>query len=181
MSRRRFLKTAAFYGAAAVAGQSVALAAGVQPQPPTGATRRRIRILMGGYGPPSTGFSLALKQIGDRLQSSFGDGVEVKYVYNILDLGYRVEDILWLVEQGVLTLGYLASSYLTDRVHDLEAVDLPFLFADTLQARSGMDGRLGRYLPRESKPAPTIESSAISKTASATSRIGSGRCTSLPT
>ena len=71
---------------------------------------------MGGYGPPTTGFSLALKKIGDRLEARFGGDVEVKYVYNILDLGYRGEDILWLVEQGVLTLGYQSSSYLTDRV-----------------------------------------------------------------
>ena len=101
---------------------------------------------MGGYGPPSTGFSLALKKIGDRLEARFGDEVEVKYVYNILDLGYRGEDILWLVEQGVLTLGYQSSSYLTDRVLDLEAADLPFLFADARQARVAMDGRLGQVL-----------------------------------
>ncbi len=101
---------------------------------------------MGGYGPPSTGFSLALKKIGDRLEAGFGDEVEVKYVYNILDLGYRGEDILWLVEQGVLTLGYQSSSYLTERVPDLGAADLPFLFPDARQARSGMDGRLGQVL-----------------------------------
>jgi tripartite ATP-independent transporter DctP family solute receptor len=101
---------------------------------------------MGGYGPPSTGFSLALKKIGDRLGARFGDGVEVKYVYNILDLGYRGEDILWLVEQGVLTLGYQSSSYLTDRVSDLGAADLPFLFADARQARAAMDARLGQVL-----------------------------------
>ena len=101
---------------------------------------------MGGYGPPTTGFSLALKQIGDRLEARFGDEVEVKYVYNILDLGYRGDDILWLVEQGVLTLGYQSSSYLTDRVPDLGIADLPFLFSDTQQARAAMDGRLGQVL-----------------------------------
>ena len=101
---------------------------------------------MGGYGPPSTGFSLALKKIGDRLEAGFGDGVEVKYVYNILDLGYRGEDILWLVEQGVLTLGYQSSSYLTDRVLDLGAADLPFIFSDARQAQVAMDGRLGQVL-----------------------------------
>ena len=101
---------------------------------------------MGGYGPSSTGFSLALKKIGDRLESRFGDGVEVKYVYNILDLGYRADDILWLVEQGVLTLGYQSSSYLTDRIRDLGAADLPFLFSDARQARISMDGRLGQVL-----------------------------------
>jgi TRAP-type C4-dicarboxylate transport system substrate-binding protein len=148
MSRRRFLKSSALIGAATVAGRFVAPATGaVQQQPPSGtAAKRPIRILMGGYGPPSTGFSLALKKIGDRLEAGFGDRVEVKYVYNILDLGYRGEDILWLVEQGVLTLGYQSSSYLTDRVHDLGAVDLPFLFSEARQARVAMDGRLGQVM-----------------------------------
>jgi TRAP-type C4-dicarboxylate transport system substrate-binding protein len=146
MLRRRFLESSALFGASTMAGRFVATAtAAVQQQPATGAAKR-IRILMGGYGPPSTGFSLALKKIGDRLQARFGDGVEVKYVYNILDLGYRGEDILWLVEQGVLTLGYQSSSYLTDRVHDLGAADLPFLFSDARQARVAMDGRLGQVL-----------------------------------
>lgn len=101
---------------------------------------------MGGYGPPTTGFSLALKRIGDRLGAKFGKDVEVKYVYNILDLGYRGEDILWLVESGVLTLGYQSSSYLTDRVPELGVADLPFLFADGTQARAAMDGRFGQVL-----------------------------------
>ena len=47
-----------------------------------------------------------------------------------MDLGYRAEDILWLVEHGLLTLGYQSSSYLTDRVPELGFVDLPFLFAE---------------------------------------------------
>jgi len=75
-----------------------------------------IQIRMGGYGPASTGFSRALKSIGDRLTAEFGDRVDVKYVWNIMELGYRAEDILWLVEHGLLTLGYQSSSYLTDRV-----------------------------------------------------------------
>ena len=54
-----------------------------------------IRIRMGGYGPAGTGFSRALKLIGDRLIAQLGDRVEVKYVWNIMDLGYRAEDILW--------------------------------------------------------------------------------------
>ena len=76
----------------------------------------------------------------------FGDRVEVKYVWNIMDLGYRAEDILWLVEHGLLTLGYQSSSYLTDRVPELGFVDLPFLFPDTNAARAAMDGALGRKL-----------------------------------
>ena len=105
-----------------------------------------IPIRMGGYGPTTTGFSRALKFIGDALTAEFGDRIDVKYVWNIMDFGYRAEDILWLVEDGVLTLGYQSSSYLTDRVPELGFVDLPFLFATRDQARAGMDGALGRLL-----------------------------------
>jgi tripartite ATP-independent transporter DctP family solute receptor len=107
-----------------------------------------IQIRMGGYGPASTGFSRALKRIGDRLTAELGDRVAVKYVWNIMDLGYRADDILWLVEHGLLTLGYQSSSYLTDRVPELGLVDLPFLFADTQAARAAMDGALGDALAR---------------------------------
>jgi TRAP-type C4-dicarboxylate transport system substrate-binding protein len=75
--------------------------------------------------------------------------VQIKYVWNIMDFGYRAEDILWLVEHGLLTLGYQSSSYLTDRVPALGFVDLPFLFADNTQARHAMDGALGAYLARQ--------------------------------
>src|SRR5215831_4033442 len=105
-----------------------------------------IQIRMGGYGPASTGFSRALKLIGDRLTAEFGDRVDVKYVWNIMELGYRAEDILWLVEQGLLTLGYQSSSYLTARVPELGIADLPFLFASTQTARAAMDGALGETL-----------------------------------
>src|SRR5215475_4607669 len=101
---------------------------------------------MGGYGPASTGFSRALKFIGDRLVAEFGDRVEIKYVWNIMDLGYKAEDILWLVEHGLLTLGYQSSSYLTDRIPELGVLDLPFLFGTTGQARAAIDGALGQML-----------------------------------
>src|ERR1700724_2873972 len=103
-------------------------------------------IRMDGYGPPTTGFSRALKLIGDTLAAECGDRIDVKYVWNIMDFGYRAEDILWLVEDGVLTLGYQSSSYLTDLVPELGFVDLPFLFEQRDQARAAMDGALGRFL-----------------------------------
>jgi tripartite ATP-independent transporter DctP family solute receptor len=143
MLRRRFLEAAALVGAAALSGdRAFAVPQTAAPTP----GKRRTRIIMGGYGPASTGFSLALKKIGDRLESRFGDEVEIKYVYNILDLGYRGEDILWLVESGVLTLGYQSSSYFTERVPELGVADLPFLFSDSHSARAAMDGHLGAAL-----------------------------------
>ena len=147
MSRRRFLKASALIGAGAVAsGFPVTPASAAQQKAPTSATKKPIKILMGGYGPPTTGFSLGLKMMGDRLEAKFGKDVEVKYVYNILDLGYKGEDILWLVEDGVLTIGYQSSSYLTERVPDLGLADLPFLFSDGAKARAAMDGQFGQAL-----------------------------------
>lgn len=108
-----------------------------------------IQIRLGGYGPPTTSFSRSLKLIGDRLEKRFGDRVDVKYVWNIMDLGYRGEDILWLVESGVLTVGYQSSSYMTDRVPELGFVDLPFLFKSNEEARAAIDGALGKYLTRK--------------------------------
>lgn len=110
-----------------------------------------IQIRMGGYGPQTTGFSRALKFIGDQLKGEFGDRIEIRYVWNIMDFGYRAEDILWLVEHGLLTLGYQSSSYLTDRVPELGFVDLPFLFTGRDQARAAMDGPLGDFLSRKTE------------------------------
>jgi tripartite ATP-independent transporter DctP family solute receptor len=110
-----------------------------------------IPIRMAGYGPPTTGFSKALKFIGDKLIAEFGDGVAVDYVWNIMDHGYKAEDILTLVENGEMTLAYQSSSYLTDRVPELGFVDLPFLFANNAQARAAMDGALGEFLVRKTE------------------------------
>lgn len=107
---------------------------------------RPIEIRLGGYGPATTTFSHALKLIGDRLKAAFGDGVEIRYVWNIMDFGYKSEDILWLVESGVLTLGYQSSSYFTDRVPGIGLLDLPFLFATREAARAAMDGPLGKVM-----------------------------------
>jgi tripartite ATP-independent transporter DctP family solute receptor len=110
-----------------------------------------IAIRMGGYGPPTTGFSKALKFIGDKLSGQFGDALAIDYVWNIMERGHKAEDILTLVESGEMTLGYQSSSYLTDRVPELGFVDLPFLFADNAQARAAMDGELGAFLARKTE------------------------------
>ena len=117
----------------------------------TSSATQPIQIRMGGYGPPTTSFSKSLKFVGDKLEAQFGDRVAIKYVWNIMDLGFKGEEILWLVEHGMLTMGYQSSSYLTDRVPELGFVDLPFLFANNAQARGAMDGELGAYLARKTE------------------------------
>lgn len=143
MSRRNFLRASALLGGSAAMGGLGISAVNAQDGGRSGGP---IRIILAGYGPATTSFSLALKRIGDRLEARFADAVELRYVYNILDLGYRGLDILWLVEEGILTAGYQSSSYLTDRVADLGMIDLPFIFPDNHTARAAMDGELGRTM-----------------------------------
>ncbi len=141
MSRRQFLKTSALIGAGAVAGGLGLSAARAQPDAPGSATTSPVQIRMGGYGPPTTSFSRALTQIGDRLSEKFGDEVDVKYVYNVMDVGYTAGDVAWLVDTGVLTFGYFT---MTAGIPELELAALPFLFPDSAAARAAMDGELGR-------------------------------------
>ena len=96
------------------------------------------QIVMGGYGPSTTTHSRALKIIGERLIKQFGGDVDVKYVWNIMDFGYKGEEVLWMSERGLLTLAYQSTSYLTERVPELEFADLPFLFAGLDEARAAM-------------------------------------------
>ncbi|MFL2546687.1 MAG: TRAP transporter substrate-binding protein [Candidatus Rariloculaceae bacterium] len=144
MSRRKFLKTSALLGAGAATGTLSRV--GAQSAATMDSLEEPIPIIMGGYGPPTTSFSLALNEIGDRLIARFDDAVDVRYVYNIMDVGYRGLEILELVETGVLTLGYQSSSYLTNRVPELGLADLPFLFSETAEAHAAMDGVLGSHL-----------------------------------
>ena len=141
MSRRRFLKTSALLGASAVTGGLGLSAARAQSRAPDSATGRPTQIRMAGYGPPTTSFSQALTQIGDRLVARFADEVDVKYVYNVMDVGYTAGDLLWLVDTGVLTFGYFT---MTEGIPELELAALPFLFPDTTAARAALDGRLGQ-------------------------------------
>jgi TRAP-type C4-dicarboxylate transport system substrate-binding protein len=108
-----------------------------------------IQIRMGGYGPAKTTCSRALKVMGERLESEFGKAVDVKYIWNVMDLGYQGGDLLWMAEHGILTLSYQSTSYLADRVPELEFADLPFLFEDVEHARAAWDGKLGAWLTRK--------------------------------
>lgn len=108
-----------------------------------------IQICLGGYGPSTTTHSRALKLIGDALVAQFGKGVDIRYVWNVMDFGYKADEVLWMAERGLLTAAYQSTSYLTERVPELEFVDMPFLFDNLQQARAAMDGKLGAYLSRK--------------------------------
>ena len=155
MHRRKFLKSAALLGATAgTQGVSFAQAqqAGMTSTGAGESASRRIgtsagpfTIRLAGYGPPETSFSRGLTEIGDRLTAKFGDAVDVRYVYNVMDVAYAAGDLSWLVRSGVLTGAYAT---LRESIPELELAALPFLFADTASARAAMDGPLGQAAAR---------------------------------
>ena len=104
---------------------------------------KAIQIRLGGYGPPSTTFSRALKLVGDALKAQFGARVDIQYVWNVMDLGYNAEEVLSLVERDALSIGYQSTSGLMPEVG---LADLPFLFADEAAARAAIDGKFGALL-----------------------------------
>lgn len=108
-----------------------------------------IQIRMGGYGPASSTCSRGLQLIADRLRTRFGKAVEIHLIWNVMDLGYKGGDLLWMAEHGILTASYQSTSYLADRVPELDFADLPFLFRDNAHARAAMDGALGAWMTRK--------------------------------
>jgi TRAP-type C4-dicarboxylate transport system substrate-binding protein len=105
-----------------------------------------IRITLGGYGPPNTTCSRGIKVLGDTIAAQFDKAVAVHYVWNVMDFGYKAADLLWMAEDGVLSLSYQSTSYLADRVPEMDMADLPFLFEGLEQARAAMDGGFGAWM-----------------------------------
>lgn len=108
-----------------------------------------IRITLGGYGPPSTTCSRGLKVLGDTVAQQVGKDVAVHYVWNVMDLGYKAADLLWMAEDGVLSMSYQSTSYLAERVPEMDVADLPFLFDTLEQARAAMDGAFGTWMTQK--------------------------------
>lgn len=99
-------------------------------------------ITLSGYGPSTSSYSQGLTLIGERMKSAFGDDLTVRYVYNVLDLGYPAANAqIDLIERNALTLGYVTMHV---GVPALEIAALPFLFSDAETARAAMDGALGK-------------------------------------
>ena len=135
-SRRHFLTAAALAGTGGLAAK-LSPSTGKSQQASSGAHAPHRPVRMAGYSPSTTSFSRGLTHIGDRLES-IAD-LEVDYLYNVLEIGYGGGDLRWLVDAGVLSVGYVS---MTD-VPELELAALPFLFADNSAARAAMDGPLG--------------------------------------
>lgn len=105
-----------------------------------------IRIRFAGYSPPQSTHSRAAAHFRDAVHQRLGDAAQVDLFWNVLDFGYRADDLLAMVESGLLSGCYFSSSYLAGRVPELAILDLPFLFETAAHAHAALDGELGDRL-----------------------------------
>ena len=70
----------------------------------------------------------------------------MEVLWNILDEGRPASDLLDLVATGDLTVCYFSTSYLGNRVPELNVMETPFLFAELDHAHRALDGEFGAAL-----------------------------------
>ncbi|HEY5685110.1 MAG TPA: TRAP transporter substrate-binding protein [Acidimicrobiia bacterium] len=103
---------------------------------------------VGGYAPRESSHSSVLGVLAREIETRTEGRLGVSILWNILDEGLPATALLDMVEKGELAMCYFSTSYLGDRVSDLNVLETPFLF-DTLEAaHRALDGRLGAALTR---------------------------------
>ena len=107
----------------------------------------RRKLWIGGYGPRESAHGDGLGRSRSRRGRDRGE-VEVEVTWNIMDEGRPNTDLFDLVEAGEMFMCYFSSSYLGDRVPELNVLETPFLFTDLAAAHRALDGELGQALAR---------------------------------
>jgi TRAP-type C4-dicarboxylate transport system substrate-binding protein len=82
------------------------------------------------------------------VESETDHEVTVRITWNIMDEGRPNTDLFELVEAGDMFLCYFSSSYLGERVPELNVLETPFLFASLESAHRALDGALGKALQK---------------------------------
>ncbi len=98
---------------------------------------------IGGYGPEKSAHGAGLRAIRDGIEAATGGEIHVDITWNIMDEGRPNTDLFDLVESGDMFLCYFSSSYLGDRVKELNVLETPFLFEGLSEAHQALDGDLG--------------------------------------
>ena len=98
---------------------------------------------IGGYGPEKSAHGEGLAAFRRVVETETDGDVEVRITWNIMDEGRPNTDLFELVEEGEMFFCYFSSSYLGERVPELEILETPFLFESLQAAHHALDGRLG--------------------------------------
>jgi TRAP-type C4-dicarboxylate transport system substrate-binding protein len=102
-------------------------------------------VRLAGYQGDASILTAALRQLGQALDAS-GWGLPVTLEADVTAAGEKATALFASVERGERQIGYMASSYLAERVPALGVLDLPFSVSDRSAALAALDGDAGALL-----------------------------------
>ena len=105
-----------------------------------------LNLTIGGYGPEKSAHGEGLATFQRVVEGESDGRVAINVIWNIMDLGRPNTDLFDLVASGEMFMCYFSSSYLGDRVPELNVLETPYLFKDLGSAHRDLDGPLGRAL-----------------------------------
>ncbi|MBE0584281.1 MAG: TRAP transporter substrate-binding protein [Desulfofustis sp.] len=114
-----------------------------------GSTQAATKLRIAGNFPVEHSSSLAMEVFKTELEQQSGGELTVD-VFPAMQLGGAAENVDQ-VRSGALMMTWLSIAYLSRTVPELEAVSLPFLFADREQAFRVIDGKVGDLLNEKLK------------------------------
>jgi TRAP-type C4-dicarboxylate transport system substrate-binding protein len=105
-----------------------------------------LNLTIGGYGPEKSAHGEGLATFRRVVERDSQGRIAINVIWNIMDLGRPNTDLFDLVASGEMFMCYFSSSYLGDRVPELNVLETPYLFRDLGSAHRALDGSLGRAL-----------------------------------
>lgn len=115
------------------------------------------RLRFAGYSPPDSVYSAAARRFKELVEARSSGRIAVDLFWNVLDFGYSAEQLIQMVESGLLTACYMSTSYLTALSPRLAIFDLPFLITTRAQAFTLLDGPLGASMAGELEAASGLK------------------------
>ena len=109
---------------------------------------KKISIYWAGYHPETSIQAQTIHYIKQEFLKLYDTDIIFKFDTDIGTLGYKAIDLLKLVENGDIDCCYFYSSYLTERIPDLNIFELPFQIESRNSIYSLLDGDLGEYLAK---------------------------------
>ena len=107
---------------------------------------KTLNMTIGGYGPEKSAHGEGLATFRRIVERESNGRVVIDVIWNIMDRGRPNTDLFDLVASGEMFMCYFSSSYLGDRVPELNVLETPYLFQDLGSAHRALDGPLGRAL-----------------------------------
>ncbi len=109
----------------------------------------KYNIYWAGYHPESSVQAQSIFFLKDELEKLYGTDIDFKFVSDIGNLGHSAIDLLKLVEEGQIDCCYFFSSYLTEKVNELNLFEIPFQITSREKVYDLLDGEIGEYLSNE--------------------------------